>query len=238
MDTIVFKKMDPEHGYALLKKAYHKKRDGVGDIDWLIRESRVNGMLTVDFYGENLSSDEQERFGSSDDHGVTKDSMRFALTDEGWIHVGYQNIESVQQKMQESVTQDNADTFIDSFFEILEEKGFVKSNMLKPTAIQVSGNLLYGGYRMLSSGEESSEEGGKKRKSDNRPEKEEDKRIEKKQRTKKFSLFSSLEDKGSGSDTDTTTPMHSSGIGSDVFEDNKYVTGVLTPDPEHPRLMK
>ena len=120
----------------------------MGGVHWLIRQSKIKGMLSVDFYGKNLSLDEQEKFGPCDDYGITKDSARFALIDTGWVGVEGSEVKVFKKKMKESVTRLNADKFVDSLFELLEKVGFHKCNRLTPQGEKMS--KRYCGYVDLS----------------------------------------------------------------------------------------
>lgn len=127
--SFVFKSMSPEQGYKMLAQA--KK-------SWLLRESRIKGMLTVDCISTN-----------NNESIATKTSIRFALLSQpqgySWRVIKANEIDQYKDSCQKLTTENiNLDSNVTTLFNLLEEKGLEPATMLKPPIFNAS--QAYRGY--------------------------------------------------------------------------------------------
>tara|TARA_R110002110_G_scaffold415797_1_gene656197 strand:- start:16472 stop:16918 length:447 start_codon:yes stop_codon:yes gene_type:complete len=121
--TEIFAKMSPVAGFAILKE--HCR---VGKISFLIRESRQDGMITIDKLDRTS-------------HKSTKESIRFAFgLDKKWHHVDYKNIEKYRKEMisLDKATMQEDRACIVQFFQLLQEYNLDLSNCISPQDHQAS----------------------------------------------------------------------------------------------------
>lgn len=124
-NTGIYAKMTPQQGYKILLDKIRSDQHQL----WLIRESRQEGMLTVDVITRI--------------HGKPQpSSYRFALTPERWVMVqSDEQVKAVQGKI--SVKADVAANVAESLFKLLRENGFTASNRAIPNMDQQTQSSLY-----------------------------------------------------------------------------------------------
>lgn len=131
--SFIFAKITQAEGHQLVSDAYQSNNK----IYWLLRESSIGGMLTVDFKGPQGTYYQQN-------------SMRFALTENGWEVVSGHQIAEMQLKMKTAVTIENANKHIKSLIHLLKLKGFTQEGRLNPCPEQQTQNELYKQYLHVS----------------------------------------------------------------------------------------
>lgn len=127
---IIYKQMAPEVGLAELKKK-------IGDRDyvWLLRESRVDGMLTVQVARRNKSGGSLHRLCLTGDgwKDASTDALVAALRPQ-MIEVGLANIKEIAGEQ------------LGSLFVAIEGLGLQQSRMVIPSAEMQSRQNIYSGY--------------------------------------------------------------------------------------------
>lgn len=115
----IFQKSEPETSYERLKRANKK---------WLLRESRVPGMITLDC----IKADGRGR------------SMRFAHTDAGWLG----GVDATQPH--EYLSLKNIETHAKALFELLAKEGFLEVDCLVPRSAEQTVASAYLAYNCQS----------------------------------------------------------------------------------------
>ena len=120
MSTLIFASMDPISAYKRLKRSNKK---------YLLRESRVPGMLTIDMSIEGK-----------------EDSCRFGfINPEGWIIVPGRSIDEFTKKINKiDISTINLENYILQLLDLVYDKfGLVMDDLLKPNDVEVTRNNCY-----------------------------------------------------------------------------------------------
>lgn len=120
MSTLIFASMNPMSAYKRLKRSNKK---------YLLRESRVPGMLTIDMSIEGK-----------------EDSCRFGfINPEGWIIVPGRSIDEFTEKINKiDISTINLEKYILQLLDLVYDKfGLVMDDLLKPNDVEVTRNNCY-----------------------------------------------------------------------------------------------
>jgi len=129
LGNFIFGARDPSESYSQLT--------ATGKV-FLIRESRFDGMLTVDYQNR-----EKDRYTS----------MRFAFLPEegGWTEVPYHQVQSAQRRMRK-VKLDSSDLgeYVQQLLEVIQKKlSLDLRDLLKPSPWEQTRNNLYSAYSVF-----------------------------------------------------------------------------------------
>lgn len=141
-DIYIFKAMLPEMGYAFLEQQRAQVNDDqlaeYNHCIWLLRESNVKGMLTIDF---TLWNAEKKQWQNS--------SIRMALTAKGWVKA----LNPAEVVMLENITAESAAAHEQSLTEHisgLRNGLFTTHNRLNPRKEQQTEAGIYSSYITVS----------------------------------------------------------------------------------------
>jgi len=141
-DIYIFKAMLPEMGYAILEQQRaHLNDDRLAEYKhclWLLRESNVKGMLTIDFA---LWNAEKKQWQNS--------SIRMALTAKGWVKA----LNPAEVVMLENITAESAaahEQSLTAHITGLNNGLFTTKNRLNPRKEQQTQAAIYTSYVDIS----------------------------------------------------------------------------------------
>jgi|GEM_PF-3700946 len=138
-DVYIFKAMLPIKGYDILREQFfsidQEALKARGESPWLLRESNITGMLTIDFLKFNETTTQWEC-----------KSRRMALTADGWV---CSSTLKDTIKVIEQITAESASNHQESLNNYIQSMNFLLANRLNPLKHQQTTCGIYTTYSIL-----------------------------------------------------------------------------------------